>query len=534
MGWTVTTRSGSGGIVGKIMMTGFGLFFAFIGSQFVKQEWQSLQEAKAMQRWTQTTCTIETCTVEDAGEDFRLVLSYRYTVNGRSYTSDQYGKQQHFTAESIAEIKAVEKKLHPGKTVDGYHNPSDPSQAVLDLPTIGSAKSSLGMSMIFPAFGILFATIPWLRKKRKIKSHSKEASPKIFLFIFGSFFALFGSLMLKPFLIEPLQKTQSATNWEAVPAVVVSSKVKSHSSDDGTTYSPYIAYRYEINGQEYFGDQYSFMSGSSCGYESKSTIVRQYPKGFRFQVYVNPIRPAESVIHPEATTSLLFGLIPLLFTLIGVGIIIGGFRVGKGTRAKLDKRQAAEHVVILKGSSPIARAIFISLFTIIWNGVVYLIYRSDAGIFFLSIFGFFGIVTLIAAVKNILAIFNPRASVELTPGNIHPGTKAALRWRLNGRIDRITELTITLKCLKVTTVTSGHGKDRSTRTIKTPLYECPLLQTDSQLEIAQGALEFLPPADRPASRPGSHNGFQWQLVFHGTIDRWPNMNDEFPFLVYPN
>ncbi|MDF7800516.1 DUF3592 domain-containing protein [Pontiellaceae bacterium B1224] len=533
MGRTITSRSGSGGIVGKIIMTGFGLFFAFMGSQFVKQEWQSLQKTKGMQQWVQMDCTIESCAVEDAGEDFRLALTYQYTVNGRSYSSDQYGKKRYLVRESIGEIKAAEKKLLPGKVIDGYHNPADPSQAVLDLPTIGSAKTSLAMSCLFPAFGIFFATLPWLRGKRKTKNRNKEASPKIFLFIFGSIFALVGSLMIKPMIIEPLHKTQSAKSWDPVSAVVVSSKVKSHSSDDGTTYSPYIAYRYEINGQEYFGDQLNFIGGSSSGRESKAAIVRQYPEGSEFTVYTNPLNPAESVINPEASAGLLFGLIPLIFALVGIGIIIGGFRVGKGGKAQLNPAQSQQHVVTLKGTSPIGGAVFITFFAIIWNGVVYLIYRSDAGWLFLSIFGFFGIVTLIGAIQKILATFNPRPTVEISPGSIRPGTRVDLRWRINGNVARIDELRIELKCFRVTTVTSGHGKNRSTRTVKIPIYECEIFQSTRALEIPQGALQFIVPKDQPFSLPGSNDGIEWQLIVHGDIPKWPDIKEEFKFLVYP-
>ncbi|MDF7826065.1 DUF3592 domain-containing protein [Pontiellaceae bacterium B12227] len=533
MGWTTTT-SGSGGIGGKILFSLFGLFFAFIGSQFVKTEWQSLQETKAMQQWVPMNCTIETCTAEDYGDDFRLDLSYSYTVNGRQYTSNRYGKQHHLVRESISAIKAVEKTLVPGKTISGYHNPDDPAQAVLDLPTIGSTRSTLGMTFVFPTIGILFATVPWLRRKKKAETKTNQPAPKIFLIVFGGIFALVGSLMLKPMAIDPVQKIQRAKNWSVVPAVVVSSKVKSHDSDDGTTYSPYIAYRYELNGHEYFGDQLTFIGGSSSGYESKAAIVRQYPKGYEFQVYVNPLDPAESVINPKASAGLLFCLIPLIFTLVGIGIIIGGFRAGKGGKIKLNQEQAQEHIVVLKGTSRIGAALFITLFTIIWNGVVYLIYRSDAGLFFLAVFGFFGLVSIGLAIKTYLSLFNPRPVVEITPGNIRPGTNIALRWRLNGRVDRLNDLGIELKCLKVTTETSGHGKNRSTRCVKTPLYECGIFKSSSPLEIPQGALQCIIPADRPASRPGNHNGIEWQIVFSGDIPHWPDLKQEFRFLVYPD
>jgi hypothetical protein len=522
------------GITGKLIFSAFGLFFAFIGSQFVKQEWRSLHETEAMQQWAPMVCTIETCEVEDAGEDFRLALSYRYTVDGQIYTADRYGKHRHLERESIAEIKAAEKEWFPGRKVEGYHNPADPSQAVLDLPTIGSAKTSLGMTFIFPAFGILFAALPWLRgrgnKEDKVK---KEHSAKTFLVLFGAVFATAGGLMFKPLLIEPLRKIESAKSWEVVPAVVVSSKVKSHSSDDGTTYSPYIAYRYEIGDEEYFGDRLNFIGGSSSGYESKAAIVRQYPKGHTFQIYANPDNPAESVINPEASAALFLGLIPMLFMGIGIVIIVSGFRAGKAGAAQLDPKQASQSIVQLKSPSPINKSIGLTLFACLWNGIVVILFKSDAPVFFWIIFGLFGILISVGAVQAILSIFNPRPTIEVTPGNIRSGTKVALRWRINGKVERINQLEITLQCLKVTTETSGHGKNRSTRIVKKPLFEESLFTSSSPVQIPQGALEFHIPEGYAASRPGNSNGILWQLRFHGDIPNWPDIKDEFKFLVYP-
>jgi hypothetical protein len=527
---------GASGIIGKLVFSGFGLFFAFMGSMFVKQEWKSLQETKAMQAWVQTDCTIETSKTEDAGEDFRLALTYRYEVDGKTFTNDQYGKRRYLKAETIVDIKRAEKKFPTGKTVDGYYNPANPAEAVLDLPTVEGAKKGLGFTLIFPAVGLLFATIPWLRGRKKRHGEpgnkKKELSPKLFLVPFGSIFLLIGLLMIKPLLVEPVQKTRDAKTWDEVPAVVVSSKVKSHSSDDGTTYSPYIAYRYTVEGQEYFGDQYTFMGGSSSGRAAKAEIVRRYPKRKNFTIYVNPVNPAESVITRNASPSLLLGLIPLVFAIVGAVIIVAGFRA-KGGNAKLDERQANESVVALKGKSPAAKAIFLTLFACVWGGIVYLISKSDAPMMFFIIFGLFGVGIAAGAVYSILATFNPRPTVEISPGNIRPGTKIAMRWRTNGRTDRISELKITLKCLTVNTETRHSGGKTQTTVVRTPIHEQELLITQKQHEIAHGTLEFQLPEDQPASRPGNHSGIEWQIVFHGDIVRWPDMKAEFPFIVYP-
>ena len=536
MRFTTSTRSGGGGIIGKLVFTAFGLFFAFIGTQFVKQEWKGLQETKAMQQWAQTTCTIVSSAMKDEGEDYRLEVSYRYEVDGKIFTSTRYGKRPHYTAETVGEIDQARKRLQPGKTFDCHYNPANPAEAVLDLPTMKGARSSVGFTLLFPGFGLLFATFPWLKGRKKKKEPNLAEPPKParsgkrFLILFGAVFALFGLIALKPMFITPLQKTNDAKMWNAMSATVVSSKVKSHSDDDGTTYSPYIAYRYEVAGEEYLGDQYTFMGGSSSGRDSKAEIVRQYPKGHTFNIYVNPNDPTESVIKRDASKSLLFGLIPLIFVFVGIAIIIAGFRAKK---AKLDPAQSHEHIVTLEGSSPIKKAVGLSLFTAIWNTIVYFIAVSDAPLLMAIIFGFFGVIMLGAAIHAILAIFNPRPTVEITPGAIRPGTSVALRWRINGRADRIGKLTLSLQCLRVTTETSGSGKNRSTRTVKTPIFEDELLTTDRQNEIAQGTLQFRIPEEKPYSLPGNDGGIQWQLVFHGDIRRWPDLKQELPFTVYP-
>lgn len=537
MGFTISSRSG-GGIAGKIIFSAFGLFFAFIGTQFVKQQWKSLEETKAMQQWVQTTCTIISSEVKDDGEDFRLEVAYRYEVNGEIFTAERYGKQKYSTAETIVEIDRLQKQLPVGKAFNCYYNPAKPSDAVLRLPTLKEARTSLGFTFLFPGFGLLFATLPWLGGRRKaktrpeplVKTATKKHSGKWPPIIFGAVFAVIGLLVLKPLVLTPLQKTRAAKTWGTVEATVISSKVKSHTSDDSTTYSPYIAYAYEVGGEEYLGDQYTFMGGSSSGYDSKAAIVRNFPKGSTFNVYVNPDNPAESVINRDSSRSLLLGLIPLAFVAAGVAVMVAGFR---GNKTKLDPTQSHQQVVALKGPSPVGKAVGIGLFAVLWDGVVYFLITSDAPLLFPIVFGIFGLIITGAAVHAVLAIFNPRPTVEITPGAIRPGTTVAMRWRTTGRADRIEALTITLQCLRITTETSRSGGKSTTSVVKTPIYTEELLQTDGRNEIAQGTLQFTIKEDQAYSIAGNHSGIRWQLVFHGDIPRWPDLKQELPFTVYP-
>lgn len=529
------SKPSTGGIAKKLIFGAFGLFFAGIGCMFVKKELYSLQETKAMQRWAETPCIIASSEIQDAGEDFELVLSYTYSFNGRSYTATRCERQGNFTDESVVEIERLQKTLAPGAETRCWVNPDNPDQAVLKRPSVTHAVRTIGFALIFPVTGLFFASIPWLRKKSRVSNPgpetvSKTKSAKLATILFGSVFALVGLLMIKPFLITPLQKANDAKTWDSVPATVISSKVKSHSDDDGTTYSIYIAYRYEVNGREFTGDRYSFISGSSSGYEGKAKVVSQYPKGLVFNVFVNPINPGESVIRRELSGFIWLGLIPVLFATIGIIILI------KTIFAKppaLDPQQARQNTVTLKGPSPFAKAVGISLFTILWSGFFMLLIKLRAPIIFPIVLGLTDLGILCAAVYQILAVFNPRPAADLTPGNIHPGTAVSLRWRIDGNAARIEKLAIKVQCIKVTTETSGDGENRSTQVVKRPLYEEEIVCTENAFEITQGAATFKIPDDQPVSRPGNSDGIQWQLLFHGKIARWPDLKQELRFIVYP-
>lgn len=353
---------------------------------------------------------------------------------------------------------------------------------------------------------------------------------KTALILFGTVFALAGLFLLKPLCINPLQSIHAAKTWSTVQATVIESRVKEHSGSDDTTYSVYIAYRYDMNGTAYTGDRYNFFNWSSSGYRSKAEVVRQYPPGTTFPVYVNPANPVESVIDREPSLLLLLGLVPLVFSLAGIGIIISGFRIKP---PRLDPAQAAERVVALKGTSPGGKAAGITLFALVWNGIVFLIFKSDAPILFPIVFGGIGLILIGAVIHSVLAVFNPRPQVEITPGDIRPGSSVAMRWRTAGQVERIEKLVIRLQCLRITTETTGSGKNRSTKIVKTPLYETVLRETGSPHETAQGTLQFMIPENQPCSIPGNTGGIRWQIVFHGNISRWPDLNEELPFIVYP-
>lgn len=143
--------------------------------------------------------------------------------------------------------------------------------------------------------------------------------------IAGFVFLLLGGLGSWLILIRPLSGVLAARQWTATPCRVLSSEVQHHSGKS-RTYSVNIRYAYTFNGHAYESSRYDFMGGSSSGYEGKAKIVAQYPPGSEATCWVNPQSPSEAVLERRFTSVMLFGLIPLLFVLIGIGVMVMGLR----------------------------------------------------------------------------------------------------------------------------------------------------------------------------------------------------------------
>lgn len=115
------------------------------------------------------------------------------------------------------------------------------------------------------------------------------------------------------------------TRFLPAAGMVTASRVESSSSSDGTTYGAQVEYDYEINGQSYQGDRYSYFSFSTSSRDHAQDIVDRYPVGREITVHYDPDEPEDSVLETGAasfpTLAILF-LTP--FHCIGIGFLGGG------------------------------------------------------------------------------------------------------------------------------------------------------------------------------------------------------------------
>ncbi len=338
---------------------------------------------------------------------------------------------------------------------------------------------------------------------------------------FGLFFVV-GVGFLIPFFIWPALRVVEARSWTETPCEILSSGVRTHSGDDGSTYSVQVLFRYEIDGREHISDRYQFLSGSSSGYERKAKAVEKIPPGTQTLCYVNPDDPFDAVLERGFTVDYLFGLVPLVFVLIGAGGVI--FSLGAARAAKRDAsrpswgeprvmgleaaaaQQSQGPVSLEPAFGPFGKLGCLTLVALFWNGLVSVFvwvalksWRAGSPDWVLTIFitPFVLIGLLLAACipYSILALANPRPRLRLSRGAIPLGGSAQIEWSFRGFSGRLRRLRIWLECLESTTRSGGSGRATAGKTTAT----VEILDRERGWGLDYGSASFtLPEQGRPS------------------------------------
>ncbi|MBL7154017.1 MAG: DUF3592 domain-containing protein [Phycisphaerae bacterium] len=550
---------------GKI---GGALFFLiFFGAGMAFEVLVGWEFSKAMRQrfWKQTPCTITASTIEEkpgSDDPYTFKVAYEYEFNSGKYTSTLYkrgydGSGEYHKADKIA------KKYPPGKQTLCYVNPADPSKAVLKRNSL-----LFGFVLLFPlifvligAFGIyasLFARdIKTKTKPIAPKSRRRRKGKKAGIGIFA-IFGLIGAGMLYPLTIRPIAKTIDARNWIETPCKIISARVDTHRSDDGTTYSIDIFYEYQYEGQTYKSSRYGFIGGSSSGYSGKARVVSTYKKAKNPVCYVNPKDPSEAVLKRGLRLGLLICVIPLPFLAIGIGGIIRSVRKKKRRRSPTTSEwipepaaasptglpiETAAHpgpAVLKPEHSPLAKLLMAIVFAAFWNGIVSIfVYQAIKSFqqgrpewtlaLFMIPFVLVGLGAVGFVFYQFLAMFNPRLTLNLSSAAIPLGSAAELAWSFSGRANLIDSLKITLQGREE----ASYRRGTKTYTDENKFYETELYPTTRTPEIARGSVGIIIPGDTMHSFEAPNNNIIWQLEIHGEIKRWPDVNETFKITITP-
>jgi hypothetical protein len=555
------------GVGGRVVITVFFLFFFGVGTVFA---WLVAREAVAgvwTWLWPKTECQIVRSSVRETDPrgrktgDFYFDIEYQYPFNGQNYVSDRF-RLRAASYQDYGKVERLVQRFQTGSRTACYVNPRQPAEAVLERGSL-----LFPLLIFFPlifvgigAIGIFSAWSPSSRTaiaSRPISDRASGVRGKGLAIGIFALFTIVGLGMFYGIAVRTSLLVLRARNWPAVTCTVLSSQVRTHHGNHGSTYSVDVLYAYRVNGREYKANRYDFMGGSSSGYAGKQAITRRYPPGAQVICYVDPADPTQAVLERGLTPIMLLGLIPLLFIGAGVfglrsmlrksrGLSVVSFSNGAGflssgnVMAQVDEHTANAAVVLKAASSPPGKFLGMLCVALFWNGIVsvflVLLFQSGkAGHFqwflglFLVPFVLIGLGMIVAVGYFFLSIFNPRPRITVTPGMPRLGDSVRLEWELSGRTEVLKDLQLSVTGQEEATYTRGTR----TSTDRNVFADIEVTRLSSTREMVSSSAQVSIPADSMHSFSSQHNKIVWSIRVKGEIARWPDLNEEFALTVLP-
>ena len=565
---TTAVKVGKGcGILFFIPFTVIGavIFFAFGLSVF--QDWQT-------RSWVPTPAVLlgksEQLEKEKSGSDNKEKVPYRYSFEGQSYTHDRVTRSNMEVNGRSSDTGHRLRTLPAGTEVTCYVNPASPGEAVLELRSLSYAWF-LAIPAVFMLIGIVgfifiirakapnFSPIsssdrPWggankgagLPPRAAVSERKSNTKLGVIgLRLFGLVFLLIGGVATWFVAVKPMLEAHAAESWTAVPCQIEAATVESHrGSKGGYTYNVKVRYRYELDGRNYLGERYNFSTGSSSGRDWREKAVQQLRADRSPVCFVNPADANDSVLKRELGSDAWFGLIPLIFVLIGAGIFFGAPKLA-GTKSGINAipRPAPQQQVtslahggyeLKPAVSPKMACVGMGCLAIFWNSIVWIILlQSNMPVFariFVSIFALIGLAMFGGFGYYLLALFNPKPTLVASEHSIALGQSFKLKWRFSGNTSRIDRLEIILAAQESATYRRGTN---TTTDHNFFVFE-KISETRDRTSIPSGEISITIPHNSMHSFDSGNNKITWTVRLNGDIAKWPDVKMEFPITIVPN
>ncbi len=541
------TKLGKGcGVLFFSVFAMFGVFFTAMMGKSMLKDWET-------RSWVATPAVLlgESPKLEKERDSSREPVPFRYTYEGHTYTQDTVTLKGTMAVNGKSSDSGRRLRNMPaGTKVTCYVNPAKPDEAVLEHRSLGYAWFLLlpGVFLLVGVGGMIVVIRakpahlqPASERHQGWKSNSNNSTRG--LRIFGFIFAVIGGAATWFIAVKPMLAARAAESWQEVPCKIESARVTNHrGSKGGTTYSISVTYRYEVGGQKYVGDRYSFSTGSSSGYDWREQAVRELKRDPHPVCYVNPDDPNDAVLSTKLGSDAWFGLIPLVFLIVGVGIFLGAPKMARARSGPsgipVPKPQQVVSLAhggfeLKPSASPKAACVGMGCFALFWNGIVWTIFlQADAPLpvrMFLMIFVLVGLGLIGGFGYFILALFNPKPTLIANEHSVALGRSIKLQWRFSGNTARISQLAITLTGKESATYRRGTN----TTTDTSFFVHQTIFETRERTNIAAGEVTVAIPANSMHSFEASNNKIIWAVKLHGNIAKWPDVNLEFPITVLP-
>lgn len=376
---------------------------------------------------------------------------------------------------------------------------------------------------------------------------------RLFLALFFGVFLAVGGGLLYVLVARPVTQYVQARSWDAVPCRIISSEVHENSDSDGSTYRVDVRYSYSVGGQDFVGDRYRFLRFSSSGRDGKAKTVADLRANPSQTCWVNPANPSDAVLIRSPGWEMLFGIIPLIFFLVGLGGVYAAFQRGQSHVSAAvpilpDPQPHAGFSLARPGDGPaqlkltqsrgVKFAAF-ALFAVFWNGILSVFLAQlfagwSTGVvsLFLSLFLIpfvvVGIILATVAVYLGLQLTNPRPLLTVDGVTVPLGGELEVRWLIEGPVEKLQGFSIALEAREEAT----YRRDNNTRTDKQVFERLPVASVASPVPVS-GRGRVTIPLDTMHTFATSNNKISWTLRVQGVIPKWPDVDDEFPITVAP-
>jgi hypothetical protein len=548
-----TQPESKSGCAGKGVATlFFGVFF-LMGMLFTVLIFGEAWKQLAPWWWPTTDCTILSSGVTETGNDekpYRPSVRYRYDFDGRTRESDRLTISNCDTS-SYDRARDRSAPYLPGNTASCRVNSDHTALAVLER-TVPWIVFVVFFPLIFVAIGGggLWATWRGFSsgEDAAVKSISQKASRgrgQKFMVGFGLLFVAVGVAVLVPMTLVPSIRFAASMKWTETPCTIISSRLRSWSTDDGTSYRADVLYEYSAGGREWRSNRTHFFPFINTGHAGAKELRRRYPSRSIATCWVDPHNPSRSVLERQPSPKHLIGLIPLVFVLAGWAVAHHGWKRMKARREEEQPQaeglSAGDSTLLLKPQhSPVGKVTGALFFSLVWNGIVSIfvwqVWKSwQSGnpewfpTIFLIPFVLVGLLSFAFVGHFLLALANPRPRLTLSPGQPRLDGQLNLEWRFNGRTARLAHLRIFLEGREEATYQRGTD----TVTDREVFATFDLVNTANEWEIPRGMVHLAIPGDTMHSFEADSNKIIWEIKVEGEIERWPDVSQNFPITVGP-
>ncbi len=519
----------------------FGIFL-LVGLGFTAMIAAEGARELATWRWRAVPCRIDASAVVRTDDDespYRVVVRYRYRLNGREVTGDRIRRSGEGYDSWDAAARVAER--YPAGTEGRcWTDPEQPDSAVLER-SFPWFLAVLPLPLVFVAVGGIGLVATWRGGREagrsqplSAKAVRRQVNGRRAAAVVGALVVAGGAAGCWFLLVRPALLLLDARTWVETECTVIASRVRSHDSDDGTTYSVDILFEYRTDGAPYRSSRHRFIGGSSSGAAAKREVVERYPAGSRRTCWVDPDDPRRAVLDRGFHPIYLLGLLPL------AAMVGGALALGYGLRRPEDPaRAAAPAAPVERTGTPGRKALGMALMMLFWNGLVAVFvgvavngWRHGSPDWFLTLFLIpfvvVGLLLVVGFVQALLAIANPRVVLRLAPAAPRLGDTLTLEWEVRGRSDRLASLEIVLEGRE--RATFSRGTDSVT---EHQVFFRQVVASSVGLGAARGGASVWLPEDSMHGFSAPHNGVEWRLLVKGDIPRWPDVADEHALEVRP-